>query len=81
MRRRLHYDRPQHEPDYGEDHKSGLAAGEVLVVLGQSAAAPEPAEGSLDNPPLRTTLKPLASSDRLTISSGIPAAAWTSAAV
>jgi hypothetical protein len=42
----------QHEADHCQDDEANMAAGENLVVLGESAAAAEPAVCALDNPAL-----------------------------
>lgn len=47
----------QHEADHGEAQEGERGPGEVLDILGQPAAAVQPAEGALDDPPLRQRLE------------------------
>jgi hypothetical protein len=81
------YDPAQHEADHCQDDEANMAAGEILVVLGEPAAAAEPAVCALDNPALGQQheplddVNPLMTSERLTISSGMPAWSCTSSAV
>src|SRR6516225_4452473 len=46
------YNSAQHEPDHCENDETDVAAGEVLVVLGETAATAHPTVGALNDPSL-----------------------------
>ena len=52
-------DPTQHEADHGEAKERQCHRGEVLEVLGEAAAAAQPAEGAFDDPPLGQHHEPL----------------------
>src|SRR5215475_12286655 len=49
---RVPYNSAQHEPDHCENDETNVAAGEVLIVLGESAATPHPTVAALNDPSL-----------------------------